>query len=902
MMGRYPIKEHAALSVQTGARFGHKIVLILEGGMFKRFSLLICFLLFLLLPAAFAQEAVNCFPAPGTPELELITLINNWLVSQGLFPLAPDPRLHEAAQLQAQDITTNGFCSRMGSDGSTFEQRIRAQGYDSPSGELNGCGYPTATVLMDAWLADGPHRDILLMTNHRHLGVGLVNNNWVLDLGMSTDGPTCGGTNVAPILSRIGHLDITEGHLLVMTITASDANGDALTFAAAGLPAFAAFLDNGNGSATLTLSPPTGTVGTFENIILTVSDGNLVDSEVIAVTVSGNMPPVLAPIGNVILMDGTVYSITVSATDSNGDNILLTASGLPPFAAFCDNGNGTASLTLAPPNGTVGTYNKVSFTASDGMLNDSIEMSITVTRLCFPEPVTPELELIRLINIWRGTLGLVPLASDARLRDAAQLQAQYLATNGLCTHEGPNGSTYIDRIKAQGYDFPSGELQGCGYPTATMLMDTWVASEMHRNILTASHRHLGVGLVNNNWVVDFGASADGASCTGLYNLPPIANAGQDQSGHVGLSFNLDGSASQDPDEHYPLTYLWTVLFAPPGSTATIQNPTNAQPSLTPDIAGTYTIQLIVTDNLRLASEPDAISLSTSNTAPIAEAGPDQAIAVVDTSVELDGAASYDPDGDDISFQWLILSKPAGSSAALSSSVSPEPTFKADIYGDYEVQLIVRDKWSVSNPDIVKISFNNVAPVAVAGGNQAVLIGATVTLDGGESYDANYNSLTYRWNLVSRPEGSVAALSNEYSAQTGFLADKAGNYVIRLVANDGYLDSDPCIVTVTVIVSKQQVVDVLIQEIAKINALPESAVQNSNMLRALTNKISVALKLIDEGKYGEALEKLRSDVLQKMDGCANSGSPDKNDWITDCDAQGQIYLLTVQAIGLLEGMI
>jgi len=522
---------------------------------------------------------------------------------------------------------------------------------------------------------------------------------------------------------------------------------------------------------------------------------------------------------------------------------------------------------------------------------------------CFPASGTPEFELITLINNWRVSQGLLPLAPDPRLRDSAQLHAQDMATNGFYSHTGSDGSTFWERIQAQGYDSPSGELMGMGYPTATVLMDAWLADGPHRDaLLMTTHRHLGVGLVNNYWVVDLGMSADGASCTGLYNLPPIANAGQDQSGHVGLSFDLDGSGSQDPDERYPLTYLWTVLFAPPGSVATIISPTSSQASFTPDIAGTYTIQLAVTDNLGVAGEPDTVLLSTSNASPIAEAGPDQAIAVIDTTVELDGGSTYDPDGDDITFQWSILSKPSGSAATLSSSASSMPTFKADAYGDYEIQLIVRDNWSASNPDSVKISFNNVAPVAIAGGNQAVLVGATVTLDGSGSYDANSNPLAYQWYLIARPEGSVASLSEEYSTQTGFLADKAGNYVIRLVVNDGLLDSDPSIVTVTVIVSKQQVVDVLIQAIAAINALSESTIQNSNMKKAFTNKIGAVLQLIDEGRYGEALAKLKNDVLQKMDGCASSGSPDKNDWITDCVAQSQVYLLVIQAIGLLEEMI
>ncbi len=137
------------------------------------------------------QTAVNCFPESATPKLELITLINNWRVNQGMSPLAIDPRLEASAQLHSQDMATNGFCGHIGSNGSQFSQRILAEGYAYPAGELTGCGYPMATSFLNALVADEPHRNILLQALHRHIGVGLVNNQWTADFGRATDGPLC---------------------------------------------------------------------------------------------------------------------------------------------------------------------------------------------------------------------------------------------------------------------------------------------------------------------------------------------------------------------------------------------------------------------------------------------------------------------------------------------------------------------------------------------------------------------------------------------------------------------------------------------------------------------------------------------------------------------------------------
>ena len=52
-----------------------------------------------------------------------------------------------------------------------------------------------------------------------------------------------------------------------------------------------------------------------------------------------------------------------------------------------------------------------------------------------------------------------------------------------------------------------------------------------------------------------------------------------------------------------------------------------------------------------------------------------------------------------------------------------------------------------------------------------------------------------------------------------------------------------------------------------------------------------------------LEKLENDILKKVDGCANSGASDENDWIIVCeDGQNVIYPLVIQAIELLENLI
>jgi K319-like protein len=386
------------------------------------------------------------------------------------------------------------------------------------------------------------------------------------------------------------------------------------------------------------------------------------------------------------------------------------------------------------------------------------------------------------------------------------------------------------------------------------------------------------------------------------NQLPVANAGTDQTVRVGSSVSLDGTGSADPDGNTPLTFAWTLVSKPSGSNATLSNPSDSMPSFTADKVGDYRFSLTVTDSLGASSLPAEVKISTTNSSPIADAGPDQAVVALGTTIHLNGAQSYDPDGDVITYTWSLAQMPTGSAATLSSASAVAPTFTADVQGTYVATLVVRDiHGALSDADSVTVSFTNVKPIANGGGNQAGSVGQTIGLNGSRSSDANLDRLTYSWTFVSKPSSSVAALTNPAGAVTQFTADRAGTYIVSLVVNDGLVDSDPDTVTVTITSRQDQVIQSLRQAITVINGLSLTVFKNHNMPNALTNKINAALEDIDQGLYQQALSKLRDDILAKTGGCAIAGTPDKNDWITNCGAQAQVSAPINQAITLLQGM-
>ncbi|HHD80827.1 MAG TPA: hypothetical protein ENK99_04395, partial [Campylobacterales bacterium] len=91
-----------------------------------------------------------------------------------------------------------------------------------------------------------------------------------------------------------------------------------------------------------------------------------------------------------------------------------------------------------------------------------------------------------------------------------------------------------------------------------------------------------------------------------------------------------------------------------------------------------------------------------NTPPIADAGANQNVNTGST-VNLDGSGSSDADGDTLNYTWSFTNKPAGSNALLSNPSLSDPSFVADIDGEYILQLIVNDGEDDSMVDSVTVT-------------------------------------------------------------------------------------------------------------------------------------------------------------------------------------------------------
>jgi hypothetical protein len=226
----------------------------------------------------------------------------------------------------------------------------------------------------------------------------------------------------------------------------------------------------------------------------------------------------------------------------------------------------------------------------------------------------------------------------------------------------------------------------------------------------------------------------------------------------------------------------------------------AKPTFIADKSGVYVAALIVNDK-KLDSKvaTTTVTATVGNSRPTAVPGTLQSVVLGE--VTLDGSASNDPNGDTLSYTWVLFGKPVGSSAKLDNANLVKPKFTADMVGTYAASLVVCDPGLLCS-DItttsVVVATANVAPVANAGTYQNVVTNSQVTLNGTGSLDANGDTIYYTWALVSQPASLITkvTLSSDTASNPTFTPPVSGTYVFSLKVSDKKLDSELKYVTIT----------------------------------------------------------------------------------------------------------
>ena len=267
------------------------------------------------------------------------------------------------------------------------------------------------------------------------------------------------------------------------------------------------------------------------------------------------------------------------------------------------------------------------------------------------------------------------------------------------------------------------------------------------------------------------SSTDSITITIIYNAPPSANAGANQSFYEGTSVELDGSASSDSDGTIA-SYSWQQVDSSAYSIALIDANTATSSFTTPVVSADTDLifQLTVSDNLGKSSDANVSITVFDNLPPSASAGADQSL-YESESVQLVGSGSSDSDGSIASYSWQQIDS-SGYTISLDDANSADPTFTApEVTTETELtfQLTVTDDDGVQDSDTVVISItDNNPPSANVGSDQSVNEGASVQLNGSASSDVEDSALVYSWQQIDSSGYSIT-LSDADSATPSFTA-------------------------------------------------------------------------------------------------------------------------------------
>jgi hypothetical protein len=297
------------------------------------------------------------------------------------------------------------------------------------------------------------------------------------------------------------------------------------------------------------------------------------------------------------------------------------------------------------------------------------------------------------------------------------------------------------------------------------------------------------------------------------NNPPTATimaSGQVTTGanadlltSAGAAVSLSGGASTDADGDI-LSFRWTLIERPAASNLVLTSATSSIIDVTPDALGRYTITLRVTD-ARGAFADKSVTLLVDNTAPtptVLISATFQATPITqptrDVSVGavlvLDASNSTDPEGQPITATFSLLDRPAGSTAALTVQ-GKTARMVVDVPGVFRIAARGQDPagayfetihvFDAVNRAPAPIVIASVTDQAVDSGSNAIAasVGYIVLLDGSQSSDPEAGTLTRAWQLMSRPAGSAAQLSQTAGTSTQFSVDALGTYVVRLTVTD-----------------------------------------------------------------------------------------------------------------------
>ncbi len=522
-------------------------------------------------------------------------------------------------------------------------------------------------------------------------------------------------TNSAPVLASIGNKSTAEGLTLSFLLSASDADGDSLTYSVSGLPTGASFSSQ---TGSFSWVPSYIQSGTY-NLTFSVSDGNATDSETIVVSVNNiNRSPVLTTIGSRSVAEGSALSISLSASDADGDDLIFGASGLPTGAVFTTS-NGTFSWT--PATTQAGSY-PVVFSVTDGSASDSETVTITVSNT----NQAPVLNSVGNKTVNEGsTLSFTISGTDAD-NDALT----YSAT-GL-----PDGATFNPTTRQFSWPTSFDNLSVARTATATFSVTDGLATDSETITITVAN-------VNRAPVI----STIGAQTLTEGDDFTLVVEASDPDGN-----SLAYSASNLPQDSVFVALTRSFSWIPGN-----------------DQAGTYQVTFSVSDGSLTASQTVSLTVNNGNEAPVL--APIGAQSVAENSLLSLTLSASDENSDSLTYSAAGLPEGATFDSA-AGQFRWTPNFSQA--GSFSVDFSVSDG-TLGDSETVQIVVTNTNQAPTISGSPGTSVMATTSYSFAPSVsDPDGDSLSF--TISNKPSWAT------FDAETGTLSGTPGESHIGTTSN------------------------------------------------------------------------------------------------------------------------
>lgn len=314
------------------------------------------------------------------------------------------------------------------------------------------------------------------------------------------------------------------------------------------------------------------------------------------------------------------------------------------------------------------------------------------------------------------------------------------------------------------------------------------------------------------------------------NSAPTAVVGVSQQVEVGSGVTADGSDSSDP-EGDALTYTWSLVSVPEGSSAGISDSGSASVSFTPDVAGDYTIELEVSDGELTDVETATVSAeggssaegySVSGSVSFNETTAEVPAGIIrlelhttvpeyldlpepsyETSVQYDGAGEsvpYEIDGINEGNYWLVGYLDTDNSGMLAALFEPFGYAPAAIGEEVALPLVDQDvEWDLTITGVATVwaSIYIEKPNSNFWSENVVFVDELLEFSSGGS--GMYGPITEEWDLDDGTTKTESSFTHSYSA--------TGTYTVTLTVTDRKGNTDTATREIEVVSSDNGVIDI-----------------------------------------------------------------------------------------------